>query len=133
MAGLAELCERGWTDAPVYDISTSSRTGRHRVETGGAAYVLAEGIFAQDLVPVLRERGLLAAAYCVTQHPLVTFWRRLSRDLREKRKPPLVLVRRGFALLRAQRAVVRHAVAQGCLARTPDQAFTEITALRARG
>ena len=41
------------------------------------------------------EAGLLAAAYCVRQHPLVTFWRRLTRDLREHRKPPLVLVRRG--------------------------------------
>ena len=54
---------------------------------------------------------MLAAAYCVRQHPVVTFWRRLTRDLREHRKPPLVLVRRGLALLRDQRRVVAHAVA----------------------
>ena len=35
---------------------------------------------------------------------------RLSRDLREHRKPPLVLVRRGFALMRDQQRVVGHAV-----------------------
>ena len=50
--------------------------------------------------------GLLAAAYCLRQHPMVTFWRRLSRDLREHRKPPLVLVRRGVALMRDQRRIV---------------------------
>lgn len=127
---LETLCRTGATDAPVYDIATSSRTGTQRVETGGAAYVIAEGIFAQDLVPELRRRGLLEAAYCITQHPIVTFWRRLHRDLREHRKPPLVLLRRGWALMRAQRAVVRHAMARGCTCRTPDQAYAEIIALR---
>ena len=38
--------------------------------------------------PRAATEGLLAAAYCITQHPLVTFWRRLTRDLREHRKPP---------------------------------------------
>ena len=76
---------------------------------------VAEGIFAQEVVPRCRDRGLLAAAYCVRQHPLVTFWRRLTRDLRERRKPPLVLVRRGLALMRDQRRVVAHAVELGCV------------------
>lgn len=128
---LEELCRTGAAQVPVYDISTSRATGTHRVETGGAAWVIAEGIFAQDLVPDLRRRGLLEAAYCITQHPVVTFWRRLTRDLREHRKPPPVLLRRGVALMRAQRAVVRHAVAQGCVPRSPEQAYAEITALRA--
>lgn len=118
---LDQLCRTGRTEAPTYDLSTSSRTGRHPVETGGAAYVLAEGIFAQDLVPLLARRGLLAAAYCLDQPPLVTFWRRLSRDLREHRKPPRVLVARGVALMREQRAFVRRAVALGCTAAAPDE------------
>ena len=89
----------------------------------GSPYFLAEGIFAQEVVPPLAERGLLAAAYCVTQHPVVTFWRRLTRDLREHRKPPLVLVRRGLALLRDQRRVVAHAEALGCRVATPEEAY----------
>jgi len=59
----------------------------------------------------------------------VTFWRRLSRDLHEHRKPPLMLVRRGYALLRAQREVVRHAVALGCERVDPEQAYAEIRSL----
>ena len=72
---------------------------------------------------------LLAGAYCVRQHPLVTFWRRLTRDLREHRKPPLVLVKRGFALLADQKRVVADAVAKGCAPVTPDEAFDRITTL----
>ena len=75
------------------------------------------------------DRGLLAAAYCVRQHPVVTFWRRLTRDLREHRKPPLVLLRRGYALLRDQRRVVADAVGKGCTPVTPDEAFHQVTDL----
>ena len=49
--------------------------------------------------PTAARAGLLADAVCVRSTPLVTFWRRLTRDLREHRKPPLVLVRRGLHLL----------------------------------
>ena len=65
------------------------------LDLGDSAYFLAEGIFAQEIVGECRRRGLLADAVCVTQHPAVTFVRRLTRDLREHRKPPFVLVRRG--------------------------------------
>ena len=75
--------------------------------------------------------ALLAAAYCVRQHPLVTFWRRLTRDLREHRKPPLVLVRRGLALLRDQRGVVADAVAHGCRPVTPEEARADVGRLAA--
>jgi uridine kinase len=57
---------------------------------------------------------------------MVTFWRRLTRDLREHRKPPLVLVRRGLALMRDQRRVVSHAVERGCTPVTPDEAYAAI-------
>jgi uridine kinase len=77
-------------------------------------------------VPACDREGLLEAAYCVTHHPLVTFWRRLVRDLREHRKPPLVLVRRGWSLMWAQREVVRHAVALGCRPVRPHEAYAEI-------
>ena len=64
------------------------------LDLGGRPLFVAEGIFAPEVVPACSPAGMLAAAYCVRQHPVVTFWRRLTRDLREHRKPPLVLVRR---------------------------------------
>ena len=129
VATLERLCHDGRAGVPVYDIAHDGRTGWQTLDLEGAAYFVAEGIFAQDVVAACRERGLLAAAYCVRQHPLVTFWRRLSRDLDEHRKPPLVLVRRGIALLRAQRGVVADAVAKGCVPVTPDEGFRAISRL----
>lgn len=133
LAALAVLCEEGAADVPVYSIAANGRTGTQHLDLQGARLLVAEGIFAPEVVPALRERDLLAAAYCLRQHPLVTFWRRLTRDLREHRKPPLVLVRRGVALLRGQRAVVRHAVSRGCTPATPEQAYAALSRLVAQG
>jgi uridine kinase len=132
VAALLELCRTGATDVPDYSISESRRTGAQRLDLGGAEVFCAEGIFAPDVVRACREAGVLESAYCVTQHRGITFWRRLTRDLREHRKPPLVLVRRGLALARAQRDVVRRAVDVGCLVATGDRAYDEIVAAHTR-
>jgi uridine kinase len=126
MAALAELCRTGRAEVPVYDIAHDGRCGWQSLDLGDRGVFLAEGIFAQEIVPPAREAGLLAAAYCVRQHPMVTFWRRLTRDLREHRKPPLVLLRRGLALMRDQQRVVAHAVELGCRPVTADEAYAEI-------
>lgn len=125
---LSALCRDGVTEVPVYEIAANGRVGTQRLDLGESRLFVAEGIFAPDVVAACREAGLLAGAYCITQSPLLTFWRRLTRDLRERRKPPLVLVRRGLALMRDQRRVVGHAVRQGCRVASPDEAFTEISA-----
>jgi uridine kinase len=111
---IEQLCRDGAADVPIYDISHDGRVGEHRVALDGAAHFVAEGIFAHEVVDDCVRRGLLAAAVCVSNHPLVTFWRRLTRDLRERRKPPLVLLRRGLRLLRQERQVVARAVRSGC-------------------
>ncbi|GAA1763345.1 uridine kinase [Nocardioides hankookensis] len=126
MAALDELCRTGRTEVPVYDISLSARTGWQTLDLGEHRLFVAEGIFAQEVVGRCETAGLLAAAYCVRQHPMVTFWRRLTRDLREHRKPPLVLVRRGLALMRDQQRVVSHAVELGCEPMTSDQAYAAV-------
>jgi len=126
VAAIASLCATGSADVPVYDISQSLRVGHRVLDLDGAPLFLAEGIFAQEIVAECRRRGLLADAICVTQHPAVTFVRRLTRDLREHRKPPLVLVRRGLHLARAQRRVVARAVELGCRVVSPDAAYAEI-------
>ena len=129
LAAVASLCHDGAAEVPVYDIAHDGRTGSQRLDLDGAELFVAEGIFAQEVVPTCRGAGQLAAAYCVRQHPLVTFWRRLTRDLREHRKPPMVLARRGMVLLRAQRSVVENAVARGCIAVSPDEALAAIRRL----
>ncbi|MBD8868672.1 uridine kinase family protein [Nocardioides donggukensis] len=131
VACLERLCRTGRVQVPVYDIAHDGRRGWQLLDLAGAEHVVAEGIFAQDVVGPCAERGLLAAAYCVRQHPVVTFWRRLTRDLREHRKPPLVLVRRGLALLRDQRRVVADAEAKGCRPATPEQARRELASMLA--
>ena len=130
MTALRELCCTGRSEVPVYEIAQNGRHGSREVDLAGSPRFVAEGIFAPEVVATCREEGLLAAAYCITQQPLVTFWRRLTRDLREHRKPPLVLVRRGVALMRDQQRVVAHAVRQGCRRATGDQAYTELSAPR---
>ena len=131
LEAVASLCRDGVAEVPIYDLARDGRCGVRALDLGSHRLFIAEGIFAQEIVPRCADRGLLAAAYCVTQRPVVTFWRRLARDLRERRKPPAVLVRRGLALMRSQPAVVSHAVRLGCVLVTPDEAYTAITKLAA--
>jgi uridine kinase len=126
---ICELARGGRCVAPVYDIARNAPSGSHEVDLGGARLFVAEGIFAQEVVAACGEHGVLAAALCLRQHPLVTFWRRLTRDLREHRKPPLVLVRRGWALMRDQRRVIDGAAALGCEVVTVAEATERIRRL----
>lgn len=132
MAALTELCRTGRAEVPIYEIAKDGRCGWQTLDLGDHELFVAEGIFAQEVVGPCRDAGLLAAAYCVRQHPMVTFWRRLTRDLREHRKPPLVLLRRGLALMRDQRRVVSNAVARGCTSVSPDEAYRAVGQLVGR-
>jgi uridine kinase len=125
------LCRDGEAEVPVYDIAHDGRQGHRRLSLGGAPYVVAEGIFAQEIVAECASRGLLADAICLHHHRVVTFWRRLRRDLREHRKPPSLLLRRGLALMRAEPQVIAHAAALGCVPQTPHQAYARIQRLLA--
>jgi uridine kinase len=125
------LAHDGCTDVPMYDIPTSRRVGTRRLDLHGCPLLVAEGIFAADVVPDLRDAGVLAEALCLTHRPVVTFVRRLARDLRESRKPPLTLLRRGWALLRAEPRVVARQVALGANPCTPREAERRIRAMLA--
>ncbi|WP_370615988.1 ATP-binding protein [Mumia sp. Pv 4-285] len=119
---LEQLCTTGTVDVPVYDIASSRRTGTRTLTLGDATTVAAEGLFAHAVVAELARRGLLADAICVRHHRMVTFVLRLVRDLREKRKPLPVLLRRGWHLMREEPAVVAEAVEHGCRPMTPRRA-----------
>jgi len=111
---LVDLCCAGQAHVPVYDIPTSSRSGTALLDTGGSPLFIAEGIFAAQLVAACRRLGVMADALCLRQPPMVTFWRRLARDLSESRKPPMTLVRRGVSLMRAEPDLVARWAALGC-------------------
>lgn len=110
---LVELVDTGSTQTPVYDLSLSRAVGSTTVTAAADDLVLAEGIFAAETVADLRSAGVLHSAWCIHHRPSVTFVRRLARDLRERRKPPSVLVRRGWTLMRAEPEVVERQVALG--------------------
>ncbi|MFE9658818.1 uridine kinase [Streptomyces sp. NPDC005955] len=126
LAALTELCTTGRTGVPVYDISTSSRTGVKEVDLAGAPLVIAEGIFAAEIVGRCRERGLLADAICLRGRPATTFRRRLVRDLRESRKPVGFLLRRGWRLMRSERGIVGRQVRLGAHACGPSEAAARV-------
>lgn len=126
---IAQLCQVGHTDVPVYSIPESRPVGTHLLDMTDHRFFIAEGIFATEVVARCDSLGLLAGAYCIHQNRVVTFWRRLTRDLRERRKPPLVLLRRGVALMRDQPRVVAHAVSKGCRAIRPEQAYALLSRL----
>ena len=118
---LATLVDDGEVETPVYDISRSRAVDTHDGARRPHDLILAEGIFAAEIIADLRERGLLAGAYCVHHHRLVTFVWRLLRDLSEHRKPPWTLVRRGLALMRDEPRVVARQESLGAVsARAKD-------------
>ncbi|MEU2079879.1 ATP-binding protein [Streptomyces sp. NPDC013489] len=106
VAAIVELCGTGRTDVPVYDLATSSRVDRERLDIGRTPLFVAEGIFAAEIVARCRELDVLADALCLRGRPSTTFRRRLARDLREGRKSVPFLLRRGWRLMRAERAIV---------------------------
>ncbi|HET8602185.1 MAG TPA: AAA family ATPase [Segeticoccus sp.] len=119
---LETLAWTGRVDVPDYDIATSRRVGHRPIEAPRGSWILAEGIFAAQVVEELRNHGLLAAACCVRNNRWLTFWRRLLRDLSEHRKPPLVLWRRGLRLARAEPQIVAEQRALGATPLTGHEA-----------
>lgn len=127
VAALRQLCDTGAASMPTYDISTSSATGRHTVTAGPEDLIVAEGIFAADAISALRAAGLLHSAWCISHHRVYTFFLRLARDLAERRKPPLTLVRRGLVLTHDEPRVVARHEQLGARAATPTQAERELS------
>jgi uridine kinase len=129
LAAVVELARTGRVEAPTYSIGESRKTGCHSVVLGGAPAFIAEGLFADRLVAGCREAGVLGDAIVLSPNALVTFARRLVRDVVEARKPIPVLVRRGLRLLRDQPEVVRRCAGAGMRVVRPARARAELAAL----
>lgn len=126
IVALRTLLTTGTAAMPVYDISVSRAVGQHTITALPDDLVIAEGIFAAEAIPALRAAGLLHSAWCIRHHRLKTFVLRLARDLRERRKPPLTLVRRGLVLMRDEPRVVARHEELGARCATPTQAEREM-------
>lgn len=113
LEALTALAHDGRTDIPEYSISRSQRTGTRTLDVGEERIIVAEGIFAAELIDPLRAAGLLADALVVDRPAPLVFSLRLARDLSQSRKPPLTLVRRGWGLARDQRGDVARWKAAG--------------------
>ncbi len=55
LAALTTLCRDGEVDVPTYSFARSAVVGHHVLRTDGAPVVVAEGIFAAELVAPLRR------------------------------------------------------------------------------
>ena len=107
LAALRSLVDTGSCELPIYDLPTSRAVGTTTLTAGPGDLILTEGIFAAELIGPLRAEGLLHSGWCIIhRHPGENFLRRLARDLRERRKPPHILVRRGWALMRSEPSVI---------------------------
>ena len=121
VTALRGLVTTGRVEVPTYDIGTSGVVGTSSLTARDTDLVVAEGIFAAEVVAQLRQEGLLHSAWCVCHRRWLTFARRLARDLSERRKPPGVLVRRGLALCRDEPEVVARMARLGAVPATPRQ------------
>jgi uridine kinase len=128
---LLTICKDGAADIPIYDLSQDRAVGARQFSVGDAKVFVAEGLFAGELVHRCREHGILADAIVVYRKPWKNFARRLSRDLAERLKPPVTLVRRGRALKRAERTVVERQIELGCRPARAAEVREALAALRA--
>jgi len=118
---LKRLVVTGSVEVPVYDIARSSAAGTTRIDAQPGSLVVAEGIFAAEIIGALAAAGILHSAWCVRHPRWVTFARRLVRDLAERRKPPLVLLRRGLALTRSEPELVSRMERLGATRASPSE------------
>lgn len=129
---LRTLVRAGVADLPSYDLSLSRRTGMHQLDASDSSVIVAEGIFAPETYIAAGEAGLACEAIWLDRPRVGNFSRRLARDLREKRKSPSILVRRGLALYRKEPDLRRSALAAGFRPMSMRQAARRLAHLVSR-
>lgn len=110
---IQELIRTGSTTVPRYDISRNAAVGTQHVDLGDADCFIAEGVFAIEMAERCNEAGLPVKALYLDRPSILVAALRFVRDVRERRKPLIVLVRRGFALWRRDPELRRRALAAG--------------------
>ena len=128
VGALASLVGSGRCEVPSYSIAHSRRVGSRTLVLGTRDVIVAEGIFAIEMLPHARDAGLDVEPLYLDRSRWLVALLRLRRDLAERRKPPLVLVRRGWALFRSQPALRARAEAAGFTPMTMRAAVQLLTA-----
>lgn len=113
MAALGELVATGATRVPIYSIPASARVGERELDLGSARVFIAEGIFAPEALAECVRTGVPAVPLYLDRPRALVLGLRLIRDLRQQRKSPWVLIRRGVALALAQPALRRKSIELG--------------------
>lgn len=132
VAALAELCRADQVNVPTYVFGEDRVVGSRSITRDRSPIVVAEGIFAAELVGRLRQDCLLADALLIRQSRWVTFARRLVRDLREGRKSPWFLVRQGWAKTLSEPDLVAHQCRSGARPVTKLEALDRLAGLADR-
>ena len=127
------LCRTGQAQVPAYRHGQGRTDGFRPISLDGSPVVVAEGLFAGELIEPLRADGLLADAVFVAGNRWFTFGRRLRRDVREHRGPLHELLRQGIEKVRDEPKVVRTLRAQGLRHATPEEVRDLVAGLKARG
>ncbi|SDT22875.1 uridine kinase [Friedmanniella luteola] len=130
VAVVVALCRTGVADVPVYDIGHNRRSGHRLVDLQDAPVLVAEGVFAPEVVGPLRASGVAMDAVYLDRSRTATLLRRFLRDVAERRKPLPVLVRRGLALWRAEPGIRARALALGCRPVSMAEATRAVKAAR---
>ena len=126
---LEAFCCDEQVTVPDYSFAENRAVGTKVLDRHGATVVIAEGIFAAELIAELRERELLADALLLMRNRWATFARRLWRDLREGRKAPAYLVRQGWAKTRDEGRVIAHQRALGARPVSKAEAIARLAEL----
>lgn len=113
VTALQALLEQGRCEVPDYSIARSARVGTRELDLVDDKVVVAEGIFAIDLLDHCQRAGLAVTPIWLDRPRTLNFGRRLVRDLRKHRKPPLVLLQRGARLFRDEPGLRAKAVRAG--------------------
>jgi uridine kinase len=132
VAAIDEICRTGSAQVPRYDISTDRAVDTVTFDRGTSPAFVAEGVFVAEVVQRCRDAGLLADALVISRAPWKNFVRRLARDLAERRKPPMTLLRRGRTLMAEESALVHSLVAAGCRPVSGDEAAKVLASWRTR-
>jgi uridine kinase len=130
VGAIRALCDTGTTEVPIYSIPDNGAVGSRPLTVDTPVFI-AEGIFAAEIVRACEAEGLLADAICLRNHALTTAYRRFLRDVREARKSVPYLLRRGYRLMRAERAVVTRQRDLGATPSSGREAFARIAQLHA--
>jgi uridine kinase len=113
LAAIIDLLRTGRARVPRYEIARNAAVGTQELDLGEADCFVAEGVFAIEMAAHCRAAGLTVDALYLHRSAVLVTLLRFVRDVRERRKPIPILIRRGLALRKTEPALRRRALDAG--------------------